>query len=158
MRKLSLFCLKVATTNVTEMASGQGQSLVFRAFACRTSEREEDPKRRGRSTPVVASRSRTRVARGTAALRWLGLAVVIAIAVAYVHPLRAYQRARDTVAERRAEVEALFDANRALEKRLERTGADEFIEREARRLGLVKPGERLFIIKGVEKRKEARVP
>jgi cell division protein FtsB len=106
----------------------------------------------------VASRSRTRVARGTAALRWLGLAVVIAIAVAYVHPLRAYQHARVTVAERRAEVEALFDANQALEKRLERTGADEFIEREARRLGLVKPGERLFIIKGVGKRKEARVP
>jgi cell division protein FtsB len=118
---------------------------------------KEDQRRRGRRRSFVASRSRRRVARGTAALRWLGLAVVLAIAVAYVHPLRAYQHARATVAERRADVEALFDANRALEKRLARTNADEFIEREARRLGLVKPGERLFIIKGVGKRKEARV-
>jgi hypothetical protein len=44
-----------------------------------------------------------------------------------------------------------------LERRLEFTGTDAFIEREARRLGLVRPGERLFIVKGVERSKKAQI-
>lgn len=74
----------------------------------------------------------------------------MAIAFAYVAPLRAYREARSEVHERRAEVAQLAERKRALEQRLARTGTDAFIEREARKLGLVRPGERLFIVKGIE--------
>ena len=76
--------------------------------------------------------------------------MVVAIAIGYVHPLRSYLAARADVSERRVEVGRLESANAALKRRLERVGTSEFVEREARRLGLVKPGERLFIVTGVE--------
>ena len=42
-----------------------------------------------------------------------------------------------------------------LDHRIALSGEEVFIEREARRLGLVRPGERLFIVKGVEARRKA---
>jgi cell division protein FtsB len=92
------------------------------------------------------------------ALRWLGLAVVLVIALGYVQPLRAYLDARDEVAVRQADIAVLDGERQRLERRLEFTGTDAFIEREARRLGLVRPGERLFIVKGVESAKKAQIP
>lgn len=92
------------------------------------------------------------------ALRWLGLAVVLVIALGYVQPLRAYLDARDEVALRQADIAVLDGERQRLERRLEFTGTDAFIEREARRLGLVRPGERLFIVKGVESAKKAQIP
>jgi len=79
-----------------------------------------------------------RPSRSRLALRWLGAAVLVAVAVAYVHPLRSYLAARSTLAERKHEVTSLAAQNR--------------------RLGLVKPGERLFIVKGVESWKKRRIP
>ena len=75
----------------------------------------------------------------------------MAIALAYVHPLRAYLHARDEVAQRRAEVAELEHKRRDLSRRLALAGTDRFVEREARKLGLVKPGERLFIVKGIRR-------
>ena len=77
--------------------------------------------------------------------------------MAYVHPVRAYQRARSQVAERGAEVAALERVNDALKRRLTRTDTDEFVLEEARRLGLVRPGERLFIVKEAGKPKGAPI-
>ena len=77
------------------------------------------------------------------------------ISVAYVRPLQAYFRARDDVAAGRAEVARMTAERTRLEGRLADAGTDEFVEREARKLGLVKPGERLFIVKGLGK--EARL-
>ncbi|HEX2505743.1 MAG TPA: septum formation initiator family protein, partial [Gaiellaceae bacterium] len=54
------------------------------------------------------------------------------------------------VAERKAEVAELEREQAELERRLAMSGTDEFVEQEARRLGLVRPGERLFIVKGLE--------
>jgi hypothetical protein len=82
---------------------------------------------------------------------------VCAIAIAYVQPIRAYMDARTDVAERRAEKRALLRRQAALEHRLELAGGEAFVEREARRLGLVRPGERLFVVKGVERWKRAHV-
>ena len=96
---------------------------------------------------------RRRPARSTLALRWLAAAVLAAIALAYVQPLRAYLSARDEVAKSKAAVAALERTNRSLERRAAAAGTDEFVVREARRLGLVRPGERIFIIQGVEERK-----
>lgn len=98
-----------------------------------------------------------RIARPVFLFRWLGIAVVCAIAVAYVQPISAYRAARSEVATERAEKDALLRRQGALRHRLELAGSDVFLEREARRLGLVRPGERLYIVKGVEKWKRAHV-
>jgi cell division protein FtsB len=84
--------------------------------------------------------------------------VVIAIGLAYVHPLRSYQAAKGRVLERRAELSVLQRELAELDRRIALSGEDVFIEREARRLGLVHPGERLFIVKGVEAGRKASVP
>ena len=96
--------------------------------------------------------------RSFALLRWLGLAVICAIAVAYVQPIRAYFDAEDDVAVHRAEKAALLAKQTKLKRRLTLADTDDFIEREARRLGFVRPGERLFIVQGIEAWKRAHVP
>jgi cell division protein FtsB len=101
---------------------------------------------------------RRRPARSTLVLRWLGVALLAAIVFSYVHPLRSYQAARGRVEERRAELAALERQNAQLEHRLALSGEDSFVEREARRVGLVRPGERLYIVKGVENWKRASIP
>ena len=95
-------------------------------------------------------RRRRRPSRSALALRWLGAAVLAAIAVAYVQPLRAYFSARGEVEARRAEVAELERAGREIADRLEYARTDAFVEREARKLGLVRPGERLFIVNGLD--------
>jgi cell division protein FtsB len=103
-------------------------------------------------------RRRRRPSRSSLALRWLGVLVLVAIGLAYVHPLRSYSEARGRVAERRAELRALEHEIASIDHRIALSGEDAFVEREARRLGLVRPGERLFIVKGVEEQRKASVP
>ncbi|MGH3024636.1 MAG: FtsB family cell division protein [Gaiellaceae bacterium] len=99
-----------------------------------------------------------RPSRSALALRWIAALVLLAIAAAYVQPLRAYREAKEDVAARQAEVEQLAATNTALERRIAEAGTTGFVEREARRLGLVKPGERLFIVTGIGERKRDRKP
>ena len=110
------------------------------------------PRRPARS-PSKRSRRPSRSAR---ALRWIGLAVLLAVAIGYVQPLRAYRDATADVAARRAEVDRIARANAALEDRIDGAATPEFVEREARKLGLVQPGERLFIVTGIEEWKHER--
>lgn len=105
-----------------------------------------------RATP----KKKRRLANPARALRWIGLVVLLAVAVGYVQPLRAYRDATADVARQRAEVDALAAGNVALQERIAEAGTPEFIEREARKLGLVKPGERLFIATGVDLWKHER--
>jgi cell division protein FtsB len=100
---------------------------------------------------------RKRPSRSSIALRWLAIAAIVAIGFSYVHPFRSYQAARARVHERQAELAALERGNANLAHRLALSGEDVFVEREARRLGLVRPGERLFIVKGVEEWRKASV-
>ena len=100
---------------------------------------------------------RKRPSRSSLALRWLGVAVFAVIAFSYIHPLRSYQAARARVHERKAELSVLERENAQLGHRLALADEDAFIEQEARRLGLVQPGERLFIVKGVESFRKASV-
>jgi cell division protein FtsB len=123
------------------------------------------PRRRAPARPRRPARgSRRRPSRSALALRWIGALVLVAIAIGYVHPLRNYFDARAEVARRSTEVERLEHANEKLKRRLDLTGTNEFVEREARRLGLVRPGERLFIVTGVQEwhqkqgRNEAPIP
>jgi hypothetical protein len=99
---------------------------------------------------MAARGRRRRPSRSALALRWLGAAVLIAIAVAYVQPIRAYREAKADVVERQARVVRLERGAAVLEQHLAHASTSTFVEREARWLGLVRPGERLFIVTGID--------
>lgn len=67
----------------------------------------------------------------------------------YYQPLASYVETRREVAESRTEVEVLRAAKDRLEQRLEFSTSVEATRREARRIGYVRPGEQLFIVKGI---------
>lgn len=99
---------------------------------------------------------RRRLPKPARPLRWIGLVVLLAVAVGYVQPLRAYRDARADVSAQQAEVDRIARANVALGQRIAEAGTAEYVEREARKLGLVKPGERLFIVTGIDEWKHER--
>ena len=94
-------------------------------------------------------RTRHRLPRGRFLLRWLAVGVVLFIAFLYSQPLRSYISTREALAQRTAEVRELRAKKLRLERRLAEGDTPAALEREARRLGYVKPGERLFIVKGI---------
>jgi cell division protein FtsB len=83
--------------------------------------------------------------------RLVGLAVIAAIAFAYVQPIRAYMAAQDDIEAHRAQRSALLRQQAALRHDLAQVETDAFVEREARRIGLVHPGETLYVVQGVQK-------
>ena len=94
-------------------------------------------------------RLRRRIPRGRFLLRWLAVGVLVFIAFLYSQPLRSYLSTRDALAERSDEVRSLREQKLRLERRLEDGDTPAALMREAHRLGYVKPGERLFIVKGI---------
>ena len=94
--------------------------------------------------------SRKKPPRRRVLLRWLALAAVALIALLYYRPLHTYLGTRQTLSQRSAEVRTLRGERRTLERRLAAAGTNDALIRQARRLGLVRPGERLFIVKGIE--------
>ncbi len=94
-------------------------------------------------------RFRRRIPRGRFLLRWLGVAVVGFVAFLYWQPLRSYLSTRDALTERTQEVRLLRTQKARLQRRLAESDTPEAVTREARRLGYVKPGERLYIVKGI---------
>lgn len=103
-------------------------------------------------------KTRKRIPRGRFLLRWLVLAVLGFVAFLYYQPARTYFETREVLEERAAEVESLRAERRSLEHRLAEADTPEALVREARRLGFVKPGEQLFIVKGIDawRRAQAR--
>lgn len=103
-----------------------------------------------RTWPDVPGRSRSsrpRLPRIRA--RFLALAAIGLVCLLYYKPVRSYLTAQSQLAQREAQVEALRTANRALERRVARAASGDELLRQARRLGLVRPGERLFIVNGI---------
>jgi cell division protein FtsB len=80
---------------------------------------------------------------------WIGVGALLLVGMLYVQPLRTYLDTRETVAERTAEVRVLAAERDRLERRLTAQTSTAALVQEARRLALVKPGERLFIVKGI---------
>lgn len=97
----------------------------------------------------MARRSKKRIPRRRFLLRWLGVGTLAFIAFLYSQPLRSYLSTRDALAEQSAEVRALRAQKQRLERRLADSDTPQAVTREARRLGYVEPGERLFIVKGI---------
>jgi hypothetical protein len=82
--------------------------------------------------------------------RWLALGVLVLVALLYYRPLRAYVDARGQLGQRQAIVHRLERQKANLEQRLTASTSVPTLGREARALGYVKPGEHLFIVKGIE--------
>ena len=97
------------------------------------------PRKRSRRPPLV-----------TLARRWSVLAVVVIVGYFYYHPLRSYLSARSELGSVRAEVTQLAAQKHELEQRLTASSSLQELSREARELGYVRPGEHLFIVKGIE--------
>jgi cell division protein FtsB len=83
-------------------------------------------------------------------MRWLALAVAVFIGFLYYRPISAYIETRRELERRAADVRALEEERTAIQRRLARAADPYTVERQARRLGLVRPGERLFIVKGFD--------
>jgi hypothetical protein len=77
------------------------------------------------------------------------VAVVFLVVFLYWRPIASYTATRADLGERRVEVAALRAQKAALERALERSTNTVVLAREARRSGLVRQGEQLFIVKGI---------
>ncbi|HEY6584675.1 MAG TPA: septum formation initiator family protein [Gaiellaceae bacterium] len=82
-------------------------------------------------------------------LRWLALGTLAVVALLYYRPVKSYMETRSSVDQSQAEVRDLRARRDQLARRLADADTPEALERRARKLGLVRPGEQLFIIKGI---------
>jgi cell division protein FtsB len=76
-------------------------------------------------------------------------AAIVLVGLLYARPLRSYVETKHELARRAADVRALKADRRALQHRLAESSTAEALTQQARRLGLVRPGEKLFIVKGI---------
>jgi hypothetical protein len=88
-------------------------------------------------------------------LRWCLLGVAAFVAFLYYQPLSKYVETRSALNARTAEVEGLRAERARLQKRLETSATTIALAREARRMNLVRPGERLFVVRGVDEWRRA---
>ncbi|MCX6369683.1 MAG: septum formation initiator family protein [Solirubrobacterales bacterium] len=92
---------------------------------------------------------------GSGGIRWdrIGRLVVLSVCVLvvllYVRPLAAIWSARGEAVTRGANVTKLQREHNLLSKRVEALKNPAALEREARRLGMVKPGEKAYVVKGL---------
>lgn len=107
--------------------------------------------------PPAARKNRSRrPPRSTLVRRWSVVAVVLVVGYFYVHPISAYISRRHELGATRAEVEHLRAEKNALAQRVAVASSTQALAHAARELGYVRPGEHLFIVKGIEAWKRAR--
>jgi cell division protein FtsB len=94
---------------------------------------------------VPAARSRRRFA----LRRLFALGALALVGLLYYRPLKAYVDAHGQLAQRAAAVHKLEHQRSLLQQRLRSSTSLATLAREARGLGYVKPGEHLFIVKGI---------
>jgi cell division protein FtsB len=88
-------------------------------------------------------------------MRLVALGVAVLLGLLYYRPVRTYVDTRHTLEGRTAEVQALAARKHQLEQRLAEVEQGSSLVRGARRLGLVKPGEHLFIVQGIQQWRRA---
>ncbi len=81
--------------------------------------------------------------------RLFALAGLVLIGLLYWKPLHTYAYTRAVLASRETQVSRLEAQQRQLKQRIAAVGTGEGLLQEARRLGFVKPGEQLFIVRGI---------
>ena len=77
------------------------------------------------------------------------LLVLLGVIALYINPARTYLAARGEAEQRRAEVAELQREHDRLKARRDQLRDPRQLEREARRLGMVKPGERAYVVNGL---------
>jgi cell division protein FtsB len=82
-------------------------------------------------------------------MRWVGLAAIVLVGLLYARPLRSYIDTKHELTARSADVQALKADKRELQHRLAQSSTGEALVEQARRLGYVRPGEHLYIVKGI---------
>ena len=98
---------------------------------------------------MPAARSR-RPPATTLARRWLAVVLIALIGYAYYHPLRSWFETRGELQSERHEVAQLAAQKKELRQRLQASASVDTLARQARRLGYIRPGEHLFIVKGIK--------
>jgi cell division protein FtsB len=96
-----------------------------------------------------------RIGRRRLRLLW-AIGLVGVAAYLYYQPIASYVETRNDLTTRRSDVESLRLVRAELELRLVNSSSVESLEREARRINYVKPGERLFVVKGIPAWRKAR--
>jgi cell division protein FtsB len=86
----------------------------------------------------------------TLARRWLAVVVIAMIGYAYYHPLRSWFETRAELHARANDVALLAAQKRELQQRVHVSETLDNVAREARQLGYIRPGEHLFIVKGIK--------
>jgi cell division protein FtsB len=81
--------------------------------------------------------------------RWTLLAVFALIFFLYIGPARSWLSAYAEAKDRRAQVAELKARNAELRARRDALRGPVALEREARRLGMVKAGERAYVVRGL---------
>lgn len=82
--------------------------------------------------------------------RLVALALLVLVTVLYAGPLRSYYDKRELVRHEQERVALLREQHDELTRKLKRARTTKAIERSARDLAYVKPGERLYIVKGID--------
>ena len=77
------------------------------------------------------------------------LLVLLGVIALYINPMRTWLSARGEAEQRRAEVAELQREHDRLKARRDQLRDPVQLEREARRLGMVKPGERAYVVNGL---------
>lgn len=86
----------------------------------------------------------------------MAAAAIALMGFLYYRPVQAYLHAQSVLEERAHEVRQLSRQNARLSRRLRQDESGATLVREARRLGLVRADERLFIVRGVDEWRRAR--
>ena len=84
------------------------------------------------------------------------MATILVVGLLYYRPLKSYVETRSALEARAAEVRELRAERDQLARKVAESDTPEALARRARRLGLVKPGERLFIVKGIAEWRQSR--
>jgi cell division protein FtsB len=98
---------------------------------------------------MPAARTR-RPPTATLARRWLAVVLIAMIGYAYYHPLRSWFETRSELHSRTSEVGQLAAQKRELLQRVRASESLDSVARQARQLGYIRPGEHLFIVKGIK--------
>jgi cell division protein FtsB len=103
-------------------------------------------------------RKSRRPARSSVVRRWLAVGALVLVALLYYRPIKGYIDAQRQLGQGKHVVQQLRADKLRLERQLVSSNSIATLAREARALGYVRPGERLYIVKGINQwRKQQRV-
>ncbi len=83
--------------------------------------------------------------------RILAICALVLAGFLYYRPVQAYVHTRAQVHARQAEVVRLRAKQALLARELKSGASQAAVQRQARRLGYVQPGEKLYIVKGIDR-------